>query len=94
MKTDDSEIVMVQAADYALDCIEKNPSIMPEEIISDLIRKNKLRASTESKVFGIAAVNEILVLKKQNRHMSRKQLLQALITNRAEFMKRVRGEEE
>jgi len=88
----DSEIVMIQAADYALDCLQKNPMITPEEIISDLIKKNKLKSSMESKVFGIAAVNEILRLKKQNKHMSKKQLLQALVNNRTEFMQRVRGE--
>jgi hypothetical protein len=90
---DDSEIVMVQAADYALDCLQKNPMVTPEEIISDLIKKNKLKSSVESKIFGVAAVNEILVLKKQNRHMSKKQLLQALVNNREEFMKRIQDEE-
>jgi hypothetical protein len=89
---DDSEIVMIQAADYALDCLQSNPMITPEEIISDLIKHNKLKSSTESKLFGIAAVNEILNLKKQNRHMTKKQLLQALINNRVEFMQRIRGE--
>jgi hypothetical protein len=91
---DDSEIVMVQAADYALDCLQKNPMVTPEEIISDLIKKNKLKASMESKIVGVAAVNEILSLKKQNRHMTKKQLLQALVNNRHEFKQRVRGEEQ
>ena len=91
---DDSEIVMVNAASYALDAHEKNSMITPEEIIADLIKNNKLKSSMESKVFGIAAVNEILNLKKQNRHKTKKQLLQSLVNNRAEFMQRIRGEEE
>ncbi len=83
------EIAMVHAADYALDYLEKNQGAIPDEIISSLIKSNKIKAKPEDKVLAIASVDEIIKLKKQNKHKTKKQLLQMFVNNKDEFLRRI-----
>jgi len=90
----DSEIVMVNAALFALEYQEKHPYADTEEIIREVINNlNTLRAEKELKRLGIAASNEILKIKKQNKFKNNKQLLQSFINSSNEFLARVNSDE-
>jgi len=90
----DSEVAMVNAAVYALEYQDKHPSADIEEIIRNVIRNlDVLRTKKELKILGVAASNEILKIKKENKGKSHKQLLQIFVNNTGEFLARVNSEE-
>ncbi|MEK6824061.1 MAG: hypothetical protein AABY06_03430 [Nanoarchaeota archaeon] len=91
-----SEIAMVNAASYALEYRDKNPGADIEEIIRKVIENlDDLRTEKSIKVFGIAAVSEILKLKKENKHKTNKQILQMFVNNTKGFLEKINeGQEE
>lgn len=85
-----SEIVMVNAASYALDYQDKNPVADVEEIIQKVIENlDALGTKIDFKIFGIAAANEALKLKKENKHKTNKQILQMFVNDSKSFAERI-----
>lgn len=85
-----SEIAMINAASYALNYQDKNPTADTDEIIQKVIENlDVFDAKKELKILGIAAASEILKLKKENKHKTDKQLLQMFINNSKSFVEKV-----
>ena len=88
-----SEIAMVSAASYALDYQDKNIDADIEEIIQKVIENlDALGTKIDLKIFGIAAVSEILKLKKENKHKTNNQTLQIFVNNSKGFLDRMNEE--
>lgn len=82
-----SEIVMINAASYALDYQDKNPGADLEKIVQKVIENlDNLRIKKDIKIFGIAAASEALKLKKENKHRTNKQILQMFVNNSKNFI--------
>ena len=85
-----SEVAMVNAASYALSYKDKNPYADVEEIIKNVvINMDSISIKKNFKIFGIAAANEILKLKKQHKDKTNKQILQIFVNNVSEFLNRL-----
>lgn len=81
-----SEIAMINAANYALEYQDKNPGADIEEIIKKVIENlDALETKRNLKIFGIAAANEALKLKKENKHKTNRQILQMFVNNIKKF---------
>lgn len=86
-----SEVAMINAASYALDYRDKNPYVDVEEIIKKVIvNLDSVMIKRDLKVFGIAAANEILKLRKQHKGKTNKQILQIFANNISEFLERLK----
>lgn len=85
-----SEIAMVNAANYALQYQDQNPEADVDEIIRRVIQNLEvLRTEKNLKVFGIAAASEILKLKKENKNKTNKQILQMFVNDSKGFLEKV-----
>jgi len=85
-----SEIAIVSAASYALDYQDKNPGVDVDEIIQKVIENlDVLETKIDLKILGIAAANEALKLKKENKHKTNKQILQIFVNDSKKFIEKV-----
>lgn len=86
----DSEIAMINAASFALDYQDKNPMADTEETIQKVIENlDNIGVKIDVKIFGIAAASEALKLKKENKHKTNKQILQAFVNNSKSFIEKI-----
>jgi hypothetical protein len=91
----DAEVAMVNAATYALEAQEKNIGADVDEIIKHFLKDSSYGIKSELKIYSVAAINEILKLKKakENRGKTNKQLVQLFVNNIPEFSRKITEEE-
>lgn len=91
----DAEIAMVHAANYALEAQERNIGADIDEIIKHFLKDFNLEIKPNIKVYSIAAINEILKLKRarENKNKTNKQLIQMFVNNIPELSRRLSEEE-
>jgi hypothetical protein len=77
----DREVAMVNAASAALEYKARHPRCYDDEAVSHVLKT--LEAEKKLKVYGIAAANEVLNLRKEpvNRNLTDKQILQLFVDN-------------
>lgn len=74
------EIAMVHAADYALEYLNKKPEADAEEIIKNFLKNfESLDVKKNGEIYSVAAISEILKLKRANKGKLKKQLMQMLV---------------
>ena len=75
------EVAMVNAASMALEYKEKHPRCWDDDAVAHVLKN--LNTSSELKIYGIAAANEILKLRSSPgfQGFSTKQLLQQFVDN-------------
>jgi len=83
----DREIAMVNAASAALEFRAKYPRIWDEDIIKKVF--STINAKSELKIYGVAAANEVLKLRKSYQDLTDKQILQMFVDNIFEFVSRI-----
>lgn len=76
---DDIEVAIVSAASKALQLLNKDPYMSFEEIIQNVMRS--IDASSDIKIKAIAAVNDIVKMRRQFKNLSDKQIIQNYITS-------------
>ena len=85
-----SEIAMINSANYALEYQDKNPGAEIEEIIRGVMNNlDALGTKNNLKIFGMAAASEALKLKKENKHKTNKQILRMFLNNTKSFVEKV-----
>lgn len=88
-----AEIAMVNAATFALDYQDKNYNADAAEIIKQFMKESSyLDIKSELKIYCVAAINEIIKMKKDrvNRGKSNKQLLQAFTRMIPEISRKIK----
>ncbi len=85
------EIAMVNAATYALKAQDRNPGASTEDVIKHFLQDSSQGMKSEIKIYAIAAINEVLKLKKDriNRGKTDKQLIQMFVNNISEFSRKI-----
>jgi len=89
----DGEVAMVNAATYALEAQEKNIGAGVDEIIKHFLKDSSYDIKNELKIYSVAAINEILKIKRGNKGKSNKQLIQMFVNNIPEFSRKLKEEE-
>ncbi|MCX5703460.1 MAG: hypothetical protein NT066_03095 [Candidatus Omnitrophica bacterium] len=91
----DVEVAMVNAATYALEAQERNVGAGVDEVIKHFLKDSSYDIKTELKIYSVAAINEILKLKraKENRGKTNKQLIQMFVNNIPEISRKIKEEE-
>lgn len=74
---EDIEIAIVSAASKALELLNKDPYVSFEEIIQNVMRS--IDANSDIKIKAIAAVNDIVKMRRQFKNLSDKQIIQNYI---------------
>jgi len=89
------EVAMVNAANYALESQDKNIGADVDEIIKHFIKDSSYDIKSDLKIYSIAAINEILKLKRDraNKGKNNKQLIQMFVKNVPEISRRIKEEE-
>jgi hypothetical protein len=92
----DAEVAMVHAANYALEAQERNVGADVDEIIKHFLNDFRLEIKSELKIYSVAAINEILKLKRarENKGKTNKQLIQMFVNKIPEFSRRIEEENE
>jgi hypothetical protein len=83
----DREIAMVNGATLALEFKNKHPRAWDDDAVA--FAMTNLKATSESKLYGIAAANEILKLKKIHSDLTDKQLVQFFVNNIFQFVSKI-----
>jgi hypothetical protein len=86
----DAEVAMVNAATYALEAGERNPGAGVDEIIKHFLADSSYGMKSELKIYAVAAINEIIKLKRGNKGKSNKQLIQMFVNTVPEFSRRIK----
>ena len=91
-----AEIAMVHAATYALEYQDKKIGADIEEIIKQFTNEFKYEIKPEAKIYSIAAINEILKMKrmKENKGKTNKQLIQAFMKKAPELSRQIQEDED
>ncbi len=88
----DVEIAMVNAATYALGAQDRNPGASTEDVIRHFLQDSSNGMKSEIKIYAIAAINEILKLKRlrENKSKNNKQLMQMFVNGIPEFLRKIK----
>jgi len=85
----DKELAMINAATIALEYKIKHPRCWDDDAVAHVLKT--LDSEAKLKIYGVAAANEILKLKKNNSQLTDKQLLQSFTDNIFEVVSKIDG---
>lgn len=81
----DAEIAIVSAASKALELLKKDPYMPIEEIIKIVMLH--VNASSNAKIQAIAAVNGVVKIRREDRTMTDRQIVQQAVSDYRLFLK-------
>jgi len=80
----DAEIAIVSAVSKALQLINQNPTISPEEVIQEVM--SSVDARSAAKIPAIASVNNAIKLKRYDKTMTDRQITQQAVSDYKKFL--------
>ncbi len=89
------EVAMVHAADFALEYLTKNHNADAEEIIKKFLKSSEsFDVDRKMKIYSVAAISEILKIKRLNKEKLKKQLMQIFSGNIPYLISRIDEDKE
>ena len=80
----DAEIAIVGAVSKALQIMNKDPYISPEEIIQNVM--SSIEAKSEAKISAVASVNNAIKLKRYDKNLTDRQIIQQAVSDYKKFI--------
>lgn len=75
----DAEVAIVNASSRTLELLRRHPNITPEEIIKKVMKH--VNAEQESKISAISAVTNTIKLKKIEKDLADKKIIQLIVND-------------